>query len=236
VSGPRLERAFDLLVVLLVTPIALVLGSLIAIAVYIDSPGPVLYRARRIGLDGKPFSMVKFRKMLADAHRNDALTVADDERFTPIGRFLAVTRLDELPNLLNVLRGDMRVVGPRPEIEEFVAQFPREYAEILTIKPGMSGNAALAFLDERRLLDVADAHAVYAASILPVKLSIDLAYVREHTLTGDLGILLRTAALPGVLIARALRTRPHLLRSWVPLGAGAFALAFIFIFAGSRLG
>ncbi len=91
-------------------------------AIYIDSPGPVMFRSWRVGRGGVPFAMLKFRKMRDDAG-SDPLTIADDERFTPIGRFLAATRLDELPQVWNVLRGEMRLVGPRPELEYFVDQF-----------------------------------------------------------------------------------------------------------------
>jgi lipopolysaccharide/colanic/teichoic acid biosynthesis glycosyltransferase len=114
------ERWMDLALVLLASPFIILVWAAIAIAIYLDSPGPVLFRTIRVGRDGEPFEMFKFRKMRLDS-AGHPVTLANDERFTPIGRFLTATRLDELPNVINVLRGEMRLVGPRPELECFVA-------------------------------------------------------------------------------------------------------------------
>ena len=144
-------------------------------------PDPVVYRCRRIGRNGEPFEMLKFRKMLRDAH-GSALTAVDDERFTPIGQFLAVSRLDELPQLYNVLKGEMRLVGPRPETEEFVLAYPEQYREILSVSPGLTGLAQLRFAGEAHLLEgVEDRAQRYREHILPGKVNIDLAYVRDGT-------------------------------------------------------
>ena len=110
----------------------------IAIAIVVDEPGPVLYRARRVGFHGREFDMYKFRKMRRDA-AGPALTVAWDDRFTRIGRFLARSKMDELPQLLNVLRGEMALVGPRPEDASFVAAFPAEFEAITSVRPGITG-------------------------------------------------------------------------------------------------
>ena len=112
-------RALDLTLVVLMLPFALVVGAVIALAVQLDSPGPVLYRSRRVGRGGRTFSMLKFRTMVRDA-AGPPLSARADERYTPLGRTLAYSRLDELPQLWNVLRGEMRLVGPRPELEDFV--------------------------------------------------------------------------------------------------------------------
>ncbi len=206
-------RIFDVVATLLILPFALLVGSLIALAVLADSPGPVLYRCRRVGYRGELFEMVKFRKMRADAV-GSALTAYEDERFTPIGKFLSVTRLDELPQLWNVLKGDMRLVGPRPEIEEFVQHYPHEYEEILSVRPGLTGMAQLEFFDESRVFGEAHSHpGFYTEGILPHKIELDLHYVRNRSLPADIAIFLRTPLLPLRVAARKLvglvAAQPH---------------------------
>jgi len=189
-------RVFDVVATILILPLALIVSCLIALAVLADSPGPVLYRCRRVGYRGELFEMVKFRKMRRDAV-GSALTAYEDERFTPIGKFLSVTRLDELPQLWNVLKGDMRLVGPRPEMEEFVAHYPTEYEEILSVRPGLTGMAQLEFFDESRVFGEAHSHPrFYSEGILPHKIELDLHYVRNRSLRTDLAIFVRTPLLP----------------------------------------
>jgi lipopolysaccharide/colanic/teichoic acid biosynthesis glycosyltransferase len=197
-------RVFDVVATILILPFALVLSSLIALAVLADSPGPVLYRCRRVGYGGEVFEMVKFRKMRRDAV-GSALTAYEDERFTPIGKFLSVTRLDELPQLWNVLKGDMRLVGPRPEMEEFVSHYPHEYEEILSVRPGLTGMAQLEFFDESRVFGEAHSHPrFYSEGILPHKIELDLQYVRNRSLRADIAIFLQTPVLPLRVAARKL--------------------------------
>jgi lipopolysaccharide/colanic/teichoic acid biosynthesis glycosyltransferase len=163
------------------------------------------------------------------------ITLDDDERFTPIGRFLAATRLDELPQVWNVIRGEMRLVGPRPELECFVAQFADEYARILEVTPGITGNAQLLFIDERHLLSGPDPSGTYAEHVLPAKIEIDLAYARTHSLRSDVGILARTAALPFTLLVARIRIRSSALRVWLPTAVTALVLAVGFIVTASHL-
>jgi lipopolysaccharide/colanic/teichoic acid biosynthesis glycosyltransferase len=193
---PSWQRVFDLAFAVLLLPPALLVGLLVAMAVLLDSPGPVLYRSRRIGRDGVPFWMLKFRTM---KHLAGGPLVSSkmDQRFTPVGRFLALTRLDELPQLLNVMRGEMRMVGPRPELEEFVQEQRESYERILTVPPGLTGPTQLVFADEGALLAAAeDRDALYRDEILPAKVRLDLAYVEHHTVWGDLSAVLRTCLLP----------------------------------------
>ena len=209
---------------LLVLPFALVVGAVIALAIAVDSPGPVIYRCRRIGQHGREFAMLKFRKMREGAE-GPLLTEPDDSRFTPIGRFLTVTRLDELPQLVNVLRGDMRLVGPRPEVEEFVNHHPREYAEILSCPPGLTGLAQLEFFQESRIFG--EAHAsedFYREGILPRKIELDLSYVRGRTLRGDVRIIAKTFTLPARAAARAIEAS---LSRHSPAQLGLYALAVV---------
>jgi len=174
---------------LLLTP----LMALIALCVVAESPGPVFYRARRVGRHGRPLRMLKFRKMAADA-RGGALTVAGDPRLTRVGALLVRTRLDELPQLLHVLRGEMSLVGPRPEDPDFVARYPEEFAEILTVRPGMTGLSQLAFTAECDVLVASDPVQGYVGSILPQKIGLDRLYVSGWSLRMDLRILLWTFA------------------------------------------
>jgi lipopolysaccharide/colanic/teichoic acid biosynthesis glycosyltransferase len=197
---PPTQRVFDLVVVIVTLPVTLVLGAVLALAVFIDSPGPVLYRSRRIGRGGRAFDMLKFRTMVKDA-TGPPLSARGDDRYTPLGRTLAYSRLDELPQLINVLRGDMRLVGPRPELEDFVRDFPDEYERILSVPPGLTGPAQVEYAWEGEILARAqaiDRARVYRESVLPLKLAIDLSYVQNHSLRGDLALLGRTTLLPFV--------------------------------------
>jgi lipopolysaccharide/colanic/teichoic acid biosynthesis glycosyltransferase len=202
--GQTAIRVFDLAVVLLVLPFALLVGAVTALIIFLDSPGTVFYRSTRVGLHGEPFQMLKFRKMRRGA-RGGPLTMHDDERFTPIGSFLSMTKLDELPQLWNVLRGEMRLVGPRPEVPEFVARYREQYEEILTVLPGITGPAAVEYASESHLLALQqDPLGYYAESIMPRKLEIDVEYLRTRTLLGDARILTTTALVPLAKIVRRL--------------------------------
>ena len=231
---PWPQRCFDLVLTIIALPVIALIGAAIALAIYIDSPGPVIYRSRRLGRGGQPFEMIKFRKMHREAPSHP-VTLDDDERFTPIGRFLAATRLDELPQFINVLRGEMRLVGPRPELEYFVVQFGHEYAEILSVTPGITGNAQLRFVGERSLLSGPSPATVYTDHVLPAKIQVDLDYVRRNTLATDLAIVARTLLLPFALLAERLRDRSGMIRPWFPTVAVAAVLAVAFIFVSSNL-
>jgi lipopolysaccharide/colanic/teichoic acid biosynthesis glycosyltransferase len=233
-SGTGLgERVFDLAITILLLPLVAIVAALIAAAIYVDSPGPVLFRSRRVGRYGEPFEMLKFRKMRRDAPSHP-VTLDDDDRFTPIGRFLAATRLDELPQVVNVLRGEMRLVGPRPELAYFIDQYPEQYAEILMITPGITGNAQLQFLDERRLLDGPYPENVYSEQLLPAKIEIDIAYSRSHSLSGDLAILVRTGLLP-LTIVRTRARESGAVRLWGPVAVAALLLGVLFLLFSSQL-
>ena len=171
------------LLVLLALPIAL-----LALAIRLDSPGPSFYRCRRIGFRGREFWMLKFRKMHDDA-AGPALTARGDARFTRLGRFLAETKLDELPQLWNVLRGEMSLVGPRPEDPGFVAEQADAYGRILEVRPGITGLCQLAFAKESEILDPDDALRHYLASILPQKVGLDVMYAERRSISMDLRML-----------------------------------------------
>ena len=150
-------------------------------------------------MGGSAFTLYKFRSMrLGAAQAGPGITAADDPRTNSIGRFLRRTRLDELPQLFNVIRGEMSLVGPRPEDPRFVALYDEEQRAILLVRPGITGPTQLRFRHEERMLTGPDPEASYVRDVLPQKLAIDLEYVRHHTLPGDLRILLRTVT---VLVA-----------------------------------
>jgi lipopolysaccharide/colanic/teichoic acid biosynthesis glycosyltransferase len=185
------KRAFDIIVsaagLLLLSPVLL----LIALIVRLTSPGPVLYRARRVGRDGQEFTLCKFRSMV-DARQGPAITGARDPRVTPVGRVLRRAKLDELPQLFNALRGDMSLVGPRPEDPRYVALYTPAQRAILAIRPGITSRASLEFRHEEALLAGPDYETRYIQDIMPAKLAIDLDYMRRITLWGDIVIILRT--------------------------------------------
>jgi lipopolysaccharide/colanic/teichoic acid biosynthesis glycosyltransferase len=183
--------------------LALVLLSplLIAIAVLVktSSPGPVLFRQQRVGRRFRPFWMLKFRTMVADAPlRGGPLTRGiKDPRITSLGHWLRTTKLDELPQLWNVLVGEMSLVGPRPEVPTYVEAFHDEYQTILTIRPGITDPASLKYSNEAALLEAAaDPEQEYLIRILPDKLALARQYVDRVSLAYDLQLLLRTLLKP----------------------------------------
>lgn len=187
-----LDVALSLLGLVLLSPL------LVALALWIkrDSPGPVFYRGLRVGRHGRPFRIYKFRTMVADAERLGGPSTADnDPRITPAGRFLRKYKLDELPQLLNVLRGEMSLVGPRPEVPEYVALYNEEERTVLSVRPGITDWASLWNSDEGAVLaTAADPEELYRELIRPTKLYLQLQYVRTRSLGTDLRILALTAA------------------------------------------
>jgi lipopolysaccharide/colanic/teichoic acid biosynthesis glycosyltransferase len=197
------KRVFDLLLALAALLLAAPLMLLAAAAIRIDSPGPVFFRQQRVGQGGRLFRIHKFRTMVADApERGPALTVGDDARITRVGRFLRRSKLDELPQLIDVLRGDMSLVGPRPEVPRYVAHYPPALRDkVLALRPGITDPVSLAFADESALLArAADPEREYVDVILPRKLDAAAAYAARATLATDLGVILRTL---GLLARRA---------------------------------
>lgn len=227
-------RAFDLFVCALALPAVLFLGALTALLIYIDSPGSVFYRSTRVGRGGHTFEMLKFRKMRRTA-AGGPLTMSDDERFTPIGSFLAMTKFDELPQLWNVIKGDMRLVGPRPEVPEFVSRYRAEYDELLSVLPGITGPAAVEYASESHLLSLQqDPLSFYEDSIMPRKIAIDLDYIRTRTLRGDVRILIETMLVPLSKVAGRMLGDPRVRRVEAGLLLGACAILMLaFVIASS---
>lgn len=194
--GPfMLKRIVDLLVsasgLVLLSPVFLLIG----IVVHVTSPGPVFYRQERMGLGGRRFRIYKFRSMVRDAERfGGRLTVGGDVRITPLGRVLRRHKLDELPQLLNVLRGEMSLVGPRPEVPEYAEMFPRSYERILQVKPGITHSATLFFRNEEELLRHSrDPRALYVERVMPYKMMLYVEDMRNRSLLRDFLTILDTA-------------------------------------------
>lgn len=184
-----LDFMLSLIGLIILSPIM----GIVAILVKVDSPGPVFYRARRIGRDGKTFRLFKFRSMVLEADRQGpGITVAGDQRVTRLGKLLRKYKVDELPQLINVLRGDMSLVGPRPEDPQYVALYTAEQSKILKVKPGITGVAALTYRHEEEILQGPDWEATYIQRVMPDKLALELAYQRRRTFWSDLGIIFKT--------------------------------------------
>ncbi len=188
-----LKRAFDVAVS------AILLGALsplllvIALVNLLTSPGPIFYRAMRVGRYGGCLKIYKFRTMIANADKiGPAITTTGDPRVTPLGRILRKTKLDELPQLINVLKGEMSLVGPRPEDPRYVALYTREQREVLRVRPGITSPASVRFRHEEAMLCGQDWDNRYIHEVLPTKLAIDLEYARHASLWLDLVIMFRT--------------------------------------------
>ena len=173
------------------------LMAVVALWIRKDSPGPIIFKQERVGRHGAPFVIYKFRSMVPNAAGQGAqVTATGDKRITPSGRVLRRYKLDELPQLVNVLKGEMSLVGPRPEVPHYVRQWSEEDRRIvLSIPPGITDPGSLSFIDEESLLSRAtDSERFYVDVILPQKLKLYREYVRDRTLMGDMLILAKTAA------------------------------------------
>ena len=186
------KRIFDITVALIGLIILIPVFIVIAILIKLDSPGPVFFKGKRVGQYGKIFYILKFRSMVPDAPQKGAtITCKDDPRITRIGRFLRNTKLDELPSLVNVLKGEMSLVGPRPEAPAWVERYTPQQQVVLTIKPGITGLAQIKYRSEEELLSKANWETEYF-QIMHDKLNIDLHYVKNRSFILDIRILLGT--------------------------------------------
>ncbi len=189
-----MKRTFDVVFAttafLLLSPLFF-LGSLLA---KFQSKGPVFYKSKRVGKDEVIFKMYKFRTMVVNADTlGGSLTTYRDKRITPIGRFLRWTKLDELPNLINVIKGEMSLIGPRPEAPDYVKYYTEIQKQVLLVKPGITGPSQLANRDEEeKLKGQHDAEHYYITELMPKKLALDLHYVATQSIASDIRWLLKT--------------------------------------------
>ena len=192
-----MKRLFDMISglvgLIFISPIFLVVPILIKL----DSKGPVFFKQWRIGKDGKQFKIYKFRTMVQDADKVGSLiTAGSDQRITRIGKLLRRYEIDELPTLVNVLKGDMSIVGPRPEVPKYLKRFDNlKYREVLSVRPGITDLGTMAFRDEAKYMNGQNFEEIYEKEILPLKLDLYLEYVHHHNFVFDLKIILKTIVL-----------------------------------------
>lgn len=177
---------------LLLSPLFVV----VAVWIVIDNPGPVFYRQQRVGKDGKDFGLLKFRSMRTGADKESLITIGEhDSRITRAGYYIRKYKLDELPQLWNVLTGDMSLVGPRPEVRRYVDMYTDEQRQVLTVRPGITDYASIEYIDENRLLAQAEnPDRTYIEEILPAKIALNMRYIKHQTLGEYMKIIFLTLA------------------------------------------
>ena len=189
------KRLFDILFSAVTLVVLLPLMLAVALWIKIDSSGPVFFRQVRVGRDCRPFRIYKFRSMRVEAQgRGPQLTVGDDARITRVGTVIRRYKIDEFPQFINVLLGDMSLVGPRPEVPRYVGLYPPAVRDVvLSVRPGITDLASIAYRDESDLLGAsADPERTYVEQVLPAKLALCERYVRERSFLGDLAIIGRS--------------------------------------------
>ncbi len=188
-----IKRLFDVLASFIGLLILLPFFLLLAIWIKSDSKGPVFFLQERIGIHGNPFRLIKFRSMRVNASKEGLLTVGVDHRITNSGKVIRKYKLDELPQLINVLKGDMSFVGPRPEVEKYVALYSEEQKKVLQVKPGITDPASISYMDENELLGNSEQpEETYIQEIMPAKLTINLEYIENRNFLRDIMVILRT--------------------------------------------
>ena len=189
-----MKRILDIAVSFLALICLLPLLLLVAVVIKLDSWGPVFFRQERIGRGFRPFKILKLRTMIDNAQRKGGLiTFAQDPRITRVGRILRQTKIDELPQLINVLKGEMSLVGPRPEVSQYVRAFQKDYEEILKVRPGMTDLASLKYRNEEAILANSDnPEEEYVLHVLPDKIRLAKDYLRHSSFLFDLRLILKT--------------------------------------------
>jgi lipopolysaccharide/colanic/teichoic acid biosynthesis glycosyltransferase len=188
-----IKRLFDIVSSLAGITVLLVPGLIVALVISVGSRGGVFFKQRRVGLLGKPFELLKFRSMRQDAEQSGQLTVGDrDARITKIGYVLRKTKFDEFPQLINVLKGEMSIVGPRPEVPKYVKLYTDEQKKVLRVRPGLTDYASLEYFKESELLAQSDdPERTYINEIMPAKLALNQRYITEKSLSTDLKLISR---------------------------------------------
>ncbi|MDD4050979.1 MAG: sugar transferase [candidate division Zixibacteria bacterium] len=189
-----MKRAFDIIVSAVTLVVLSPFFLIIALAVLITMGWPIFFRQTRIGKDSKAFKIIKFRTMIKEADKQGLpITTGEDPRVTPIGRILRKTKLDELPQFLNVLWGHMSLVGPRPEVPRYVRMYSRKQMRVLSVKPGLTDPATIEYRDEETILaKYNDPEKAYIEVIMPDKLRLNLSYLEKASFTGDLALIFHT--------------------------------------------
>ena len=188
------KRLFDILFSLLSLIILSPLFLIIAFLIKIDSKGGAFYIQKRVGKNNKDFNLIKFRTMFVKSDRQGLLTVGErDNRITGIGKWIRKYKIDELPQLINILKGEMSFVGPRPEVRKYVELYDDRQKQVLSVKPGLTDYASLEYVNENKILaGFSDPEKAYIEQIMPAKLELNLQYIKEQGLLADLNIIIKT--------------------------------------------
>lgn len=189
-----MKRFLDIFVSVIGLLLLLWLFAIVALLIKLDSAGPVFYRQTRVGKDGRDFSIFKFRTMRTDADKGSLITVGKcDCRVTRVGQFLRRTKIDELPQLINVMLGDMSLVGPRPEVRRYVDLYTPKQLHVLDVRPGITDPASIKYRNENEILGaVDDPQRYYVDVIMQDKLALSLQYIEEQSMIGDLKLIWKT--------------------------------------------
>jgi len=189
-----LKRLFDILFSLSALLLLFPIFIIVSLFIFIDSKGGIFYKQTRAGKNGRLFFILKFRSMKSGSDRKGLLTIGkQDDRITPVGHFIRKYKIDELPQLINVLLGDMSIVGPRPEVVKYVNLYTNEQKKVLTVKPGITDYASIAYSNESAILGTVDnPEQAYIHEIMPAKLNLNLKYIKEQSWLTDITIILKT--------------------------------------------
>jgi lipopolysaccharide/colanic/teichoic acid biosynthesis glycosyltransferase len=187
------KRIFDFISSLLVLLLFFPFFIMIAFWILLDSRGGIFYKQIRVGKNGKEFTLLKFRSMTVGADKQGLITVGNDNRVTRSGKFIRKTKIDEFPQLINIIKGDMSVVGPRPEVPKYVALYTEEQKKVLSVRPGLTDLASLKYFDEQKLLgESEDPEKTYRNEIMPKKLELNLQYLSQQSLFLDFKLIFST--------------------------------------------
>lgn len=191
-----MKRLFDIIISLIVLSVGLPFGILIALVIVIDSKGKIFYKQSRVGRHNVDFPLYKFRTMYSESDRGSLITIGeDDTRITKTGLFLRKYKIDEFPQFFNILKGEMSIVGPRPEVRKYVDLYTPEQMKVLSVRPGLTDYASIRYVNENALLAASDdPEQTYIHEIMPDKLALNLKYIEEQSLWVDLKIILKTFA------------------------------------------
>ena len=193
-GGKITKRTFDILACVMAAVILSPLCLCISLMVACGSKGGALYRQTRVGRNGKEFKLLKFRTMRQNADQSGQLiTVGADQRITRIGKFLRKYKIDELPQFLNIIKGDMSIVGPRPEVPKYVALYDQRQKQVLSVRPGLTDYASIEYISESELLAQSDdPNRTYIEKIMPAKLELNLKYIEDQSIMEDLRLIFKT--------------------------------------------
>lgn len=191
-----MKRLFDIIISLIVLAVGLPFGILIALLIVIDSKGKIFYKQTRVGRNNVDFPLYKFRTMYSESDRGSLITIGEnDTRITKTGQFLRKYKIDEFPQFLNILKGEMSIVGPRPEVRKYVDMYTPEQMKVLSVRPGLTDYASIRYVNENAQLAASDdPEQTYIHEIMPDKLALNLKYIQEQSLWVDMKIIFQTFA------------------------------------------